>query len=782
MWNNILKFLNFKNKKNSINTNEINDNIDQFSKKVNDSEDIQTTKLIKILLEDLTYIKQKKEELENNNKDEIYKIEETTKNLSIKEPEDCYIRTQKASIENECTNNPEDKSEKKQKGLLEKLNKEQYEATVDESNACLLNANVGSGKTTVLIAKIFYLSQYYDLTKMMVLTFTNKAANEIKERLKKSKIENIEKLHYCGTFHSVALSILKDKLPNKNIKYRKDFTIITPDEEVELAKELISEYGYNIKYKNILAKRLEDAKKKINKYDDDILKLYSTMQEEKIKLNKMNYDDILINANKLLKSESIELEWIVVDEFQDTNKLEFDFIKSLKKDNTKIFVVGDENQIIYSWRSSVKNIFKKYKELYNAKELSLPLNYRSTENILELARSVIGNNIKIIGTRNYNEKITILQHYDEFAEANHIVEKIREHIADENNKYSDIAILYRTQKQSNIISNVLEKENIPYEISKTKTLNEIPVLCWFISLLKCSINNNDKINFIKVLSDDNFGICSSKKAKILINENNETLVSKIRNFNDFISKEKDIREIYKYFELDTYIKPTSFQYAENRILLNALIEKISIYIKESDLNIEDALNEFINSSALYGLNILDKTINTENNSVKLMTLHAAKGLEFKYVFIIGANDGIIPLIKKPYNLEDIEEERRLFYVGITRAIDNLEISYYANPSTFGAFNAISRFLSTIHISDINDGTKENEPKSQYSNLYNIIREIDGEKESMRDENEGKNVLKVKHQRYGIGIVINETEDVLEVEFEKYGKKELLKELDFVERI
>lgn len=118
------------------------------------------------------------------------------------------------------------------------------------------------------------------------------------------------------------------------------------------------------------------------------------------------------------------------------------------------------------------------------------------------------------------------------------------------------------------------------------------------------------------------------------------------------------------------------------------------------------------------------------------------------------------------------------------AIDNLEISYYANPSTFGAFNATSRFLSTIHISDINDGSKENEPKSQsqYSNLYNIIRKIDGDKESMRDENEGKNVLKVKHQRYGIGIVINETEDVLEVEFEKYGKKELLKELDFVERI
>ncbi len=226
--------------------------------------------------------------------------------------------------------------------------------------------------------------------------------------------------------------------------------------------------------------------------------------------------------------------------------------------------------------------------------------------------------------------------------------------------------------------------------------------------------------------------------------------------------------------------PTSFEYQENKLLLDTLINKISVYIKDTKLDIKSALNEFINSSALYGLNILDNTIDTENDSVKLMTLHAAKGLEFKYVFIIGANDGMIPLIRKPYNFDDIEEERRLFYVGITRAIDNLEISYYANPSYFGAFSDISRFLPTM--SSI--GTKHigDESKAQYSNFQNIIREMEKNNIAPKEKIEDKKISKVKHPRYGVGIVINETEDILEVEFEKYGKKELLKALDTVERL
>jgi DNA helicase-2/ATP-dependent DNA helicase PcrA len=275
--------------------------------------------------------------------------------------------------------------------ILEKLNEYQREAVLDESEACIVNANVGSGKTTVLISKIIYLhyAKGVSYKDMIVLTFTNKAANEIKERLTDldSSIA-FEELEGFGTFHSVALNLLKNKLPIEKLGYTKDFIVIEPEEEIDMAMKLIQEEKLVVKYKNRLKKRLEEAmwvtaeEDKVSKYNDDIFKLAQLLKEEKAKQNKMTFSDLLENANVLLEDFKLEPKWIIIDEVQDSDKLQLDFIDKLKGLSTRLFAVGDPNQVIYSWRGSSLLAVYTLKHRYNARELSLPINYRSSSSIL----------------------------------------------------------------------------------------------------------------------------------------------------------------------------------------------------------------------------------------------------------------------------------------------------------------------------------------------------------------------------------------------------------------
>ncbi len=668
------------------------------------------------------------------------------------------------------------------------LNKYQKEAIVNDDDACIVSANVGSGKTTVLISKVLYLTQKYDINDLIILTFTNKAAQEIKDRLISENNDlSTKKLSYCGTFHSVALTLLKEKLPVTELGYTSDFSVITPDEELDIANEIIFDYNLKIKYKNRLAGRLEKEKQayfdgSVPKYNDDLFKLYDLLRTEKLKQNKMSFDDLISNAIILLKKHKLHPKWIIIDEFQDSSTDLLNLIDGLRDSKTKVFVVGDENQMIYGWRNTNKDVFNIFKSKYNATMLSLPINYRSTKSILEVAKSILNKPLDLVGTRELENKIKIKKHYNSFNEAQYLSEQIKNIIALGNN-YNDIAILYRTQKQSEILSDVFDNCNIPYEVSCKKTLSSIPVLCWFLSLLKCSINTSDVMNMTKVVTDLNYGINLTKvQAKKCFSgvEKNE-FINKIYKFNSH--KFNSVFEIYDYYSLDVNMRPTSASFEYDKNLIMVLLEKINNLILDKKLSIKDGISEFINYSALYGVNILNENINIEKNCVKLMTLHASKGLEFKYVFIIGANDGLIPLMRSYDSKDELDEEMRLFFVGITRAKDFLEISYYINPEEPRVFDSPSKFLEEIPRNLVETEDNEIFKTNSLSKLKKQVGMNQSSLESLDELFDGKNsTKKIKHPRYGVGQIVQETEDILVVDFEKYGKKEFLKDLEIYEYV
>lgn len=687
------------------------------------------------------------------------------------------------------------------KKQLKKLNEYQREAVLDESNSCIVNANVGSGKTTVLISKILYLHYEKDISykDMIVLTFTNKAANEIKERLLYSdKNINEKELEGFGTFHSVALSLLKNILPIENMGYTKDFMVIEPEEELDIAMQIIQEEALKIKYKNRLIKRLEQAmyiekeEEKISRYDDDIFKLVDLLKKEKIKENKMSFLDILKNTEALLNKEkhNINPKWIIVDEVQDSDKQQLDLIDKLKGENTKLFAVGDSNQVIYSWRGSTLNAVYTLMYKYKARELSLPINYRSNKFILEAATCFQQSGDKLIGARETGNKIIVKNQYNPFNEACYLVDKIKE-LHNLGMKYNEIAIFYRLQNQSKVFEDVFIKNEIPYEVSMNRNIRDIPVLNWVIKLFRFSINPNDLSSGIYVLSNKDYGEgMSEKAARKILKEDNIWMSDLYRKMQGFLSMCSEISkadEIYNYFEFDDYIRPTSSTYKEDKESISTLLDIIIEYIKDKRVSFINGLTDFINSSALYGINILKKDIKKDKESVKLMTLHASKGLEFSYVFITGVNYGLIPLQTK--NMEEEEEEERLFFVGITRAKDNLELSYYTDPDYYRASPGASRYINKIPKNIIEDDVQEN----KQVNLKELKKQIQEEK--AKGSRETKNIesvvsnkasnlsiKEVKHEKYGIGKVRSEDDTMIEVEFDNYGLKEFIKafsELEFL---
>ena len=348
----------------------------------------------------------------------------------------------------------------------------------------LLQGDVGSGKTTVLITKVMYLhyEKQIPYEQMVVLTFTNKAADEIKERLHALEPEiTEEQLWGFGTFHSVCLTMLKKMLPVENLGYTKEFMVMDPDEEFEMAEQLILTYQLKIKYKNRLKKRLEQ---KNSKYQDDIEKLKALLKEEKRRQDKMTFDELLDNTCKLVKmSAEIEevskknanlqdnentgmqdISWIIVDEVQDSDEKQLELIDCLKKTQTCFFAVGDPNQVIYSWRGSAFHIFYQLKTKYQATELTLPVNYRSSSEILAVARCFMQQGDTLQGGRENGDKIQIRNMYDPFQEADYLAGRIRDLHAS-GLPYREMAIFYRLQNQSEIFEHVFEKEGIPFEVS-----------------------------------------------------------------------------------------------------------------------------------------------------------------------------------------------------------------------------------------------------------------------------------------------------------------------------
>lgn len=357
---------------------------------------------------------------------------------------------------------------------FEKLNKYQREAVTLMDKHVVLNAVVGSGKTTVLTHKVIYLNQIekVPLEEMVVLTFTNKAANEIRERVSAFDDEIGAAMKYFGTFHSVARTILSESAKIQSMGYTKDFGIIDNVEAAQMLVDIIDREKLKIKYKAKLMKRIDDFKKGkslygIMKNQDDIGELYNEYLREKVKNNIMDFDDLIENCISVL-DEPINPKWIIVDEFQDTDIRQLEMIRRLGGVDTNIFVIGDPNQVIYSWRTGNNDIFNEFKRVYDAKEINLPINYRSSKTIIEAAKALLnGSNIE--GIMGYGNSIIIRKHFDSFNEALHITRKIKD-LHDEGISYKDIGILYRRQVQGEILADVLNKNEIPYKLIFKKPL------------------------------------------------------------------------------------------------------------------------------------------------------------------------------------------------------------------------------------------------------------------------------------------------------------------------
>ena len=712
------------------------------------------------------------------------------------------------------------------KEQLQRLNEYQKAAVFDESNACLVNANVGSGKTTVLITKVMYLhyEKQVPYRQMVVLTFTNKAADEIKERLLALEPDiPEEELWGFGTFHSVSLRMLKEQLPVEQLGYTKNFTVMDPDEETELAEQLIVTYQLKIKYKNRLKKRLEQQK---SKYQDDIETLKVLLQEAKKNQDKMMFDELLTNTCKLLKDyrasqDKIEggtPSWIIVDEVQDSDEKQLALIDCLKSPETHFFAVGDPNQVIYSWRGSAFHIFYQLKTKYQATELTLPVNYRSSKEILAVARCFMQQGGALESSRTESrdgEKIQIRKMYDPFQEADYLAGRIQR-LHEVGVPYQEIAIFYRLQEQSAVFEQVFAREGIPFEVSLKKTVKDLPVLNWLLKVLRFAVNPRDLASGIAALTDKKYGdgITVREAEKELAFLIEDRIGAESENLNRIQETEKEVsvsladcmigfekeyrdcasittEEIWNYFSLDSYLHPTTAGYRENRALVRDFLQRMIAYQEEKKEKVLDGFREFLNLSSLYGIHILQKEIHNEDDSVKLMTLHASKGLEFSYVFITGVNYGLIPLQMKSF--EEEEEEQRLFFVGITRAKEHLELSYYTNPGQYRAMPGPSRFLRMIpgklveggelektdaaaHLQELKREILKNRQTEEDKRNSNLYTEKKKQQDPVRKTNQAdqRPPKKVKHSKYGYGVIISEDDIMIKVVFEDYGEKDLMK--------
>ena len=739
----------------------------------------------------------------------------------------------------------------------ERLNLYQREAVINENTACLVSANVGSGKTTVLTAKILYLHEvkHVSYRNIMVLTFTNRAAAEIRERLVSADpAVTPEETENFGTFHGVALGLLKKKLPVENLGYTKDFMVMEPDEELELAHTLIAEKKLKIKYKNRLRKRLSEAERVSAAGaaggQDDLEILAGLLTEEKIRRNKMTFSDLMKNACLLMAevrwengfSEENEcsrnIQWVIVDEVQDCDGKQLEFIDCFMTGGAKLFAVGDPNQVIYSWRGSAFNLFYTLKTRYQAAELSLPVNYRSSNEILEAARCFQQNGGALEGTRGGGEKIVVKNHYNSFQEACYLADRICE-LQKQGIPFDEIAIFYRLQSQSKVLEDVFSKNEIPYEVAVKTGIHEIPVLEWLLRLLRFLADPADRAAAVFVLSSREYGVgISAKKAEKLAEESCawvcgrkeaqengsekaaapglfERMVSFARNGAEI----EDTNGFYEYFDLDCSLKPNASSYGEDKANVCHFLDRMFAFMKAKGFSLPEGLREFLNSAALYGTSreLLPETDGAGENRVKMMTLHASKGLEFSHVFIIGVNYGLIPLRTKGLDSED--EERRLFFVGITRARNYLELSWYTNPDIFGVMAGESRYIRMIP-SELVKG-QESEMRTGTANLQELRRQVqmakeNGEKMADRedvaktdkmeewvDAGELKEMeaetpymesvsvsesasasaeIRVRHETYGYGKVVEEDDTMITVEFDGYGRKEFIKAFSCLEML
>lgn len=682
---------------------------------------------------------------------------------------------------------------------LDTLNDKQKEAVLTTEGPLLVLAGAGSGKTRVLTTRIAYLIEELkvDPINILAITFTNKAAQEMKERV-------IKLLGYdyygmqISTFHSFGLSILKKH--HNLVSYKSNFTILDSDDSLTIIKKIIKELNLDPKMYNpkAIKNRISGAKNELldpddysryanSEFEEKVVEIYRRYQDKLLSNNSVDFDDLLmlpiklLNENKeVLKEYQERFKYVLVDEYQDTNEAQYILTKLMSAKYKNICVVGDESQSIYSFRgANYKNILNFEKDYKNAKTILLEQNYRSTKYILNVANNIIKNNLNrkdknLWTSNNEGSKVKYYRSTNEKDEAYHVVSKIKELLIN-GVKKSDIAILYRTNAQSRNIEEALLKENIPYKVVGSFYFYKRKEIKDLIAYLKLVYNSDDDNSLLRVINTPKRGIGTKtiENIEVLANAKGISMYDAIsngkelefKNMIDFIKNKKKDLSLTEL--IDLILDKTGMReelISEKTLDADIRIENLEEF-KSITKNFEDKYGIISLQAFLDEISLVADMGEHNNNTdlITLMTIHSAKGLEFDNVFIVGMEEGIFPHTNSLMNHEDIEEERRLAYVAVTRAKKRLELVNAKKRVIYGSDNSNlpSRFIGEID--------KDNLEKQENSE-DKIIKEDYIDKDLKYNLGE-----KVEHDVYGIGIIVGIKEKTLDVAFShEYGIRTFIK--------
>ena len=731
------------------------------------------------------------------------------------------------------------------KSYLKDLNEAQLNAVLKTDGPSMVIAGAGSGKTRVLTYKIVHLiNNSVDPFEILALTFTNKAAKEMKLRISSMIGESESKNIWMGTFHSVFAKILRFEA--HKIGFTSDFTIYDVQDSERLISSIIKEKNLDkdIYKSKSIRNRISSLKNSfitVNGYfsNDDLVEsdnlsrkpetgnVYKEYNERLVKSNSMDFDDLLMKTNELINNHPEVLakyqekfKYILVDEYQDTNHSQYLIVKSLSDKYQNICVVGDDAQSIYSFRgANINNIINFRNDYDNVEVFRLEQNYRSTKNIVNAANSVIDHNKnkidKEVWTDNdFGDKVEISSNQSDIGEARGLCQKV---ISLNNTSFSDIAILYRTNAQSRPIEDSLRINKIPYQIFGGVSFYNRKEIKDVLAYLRLIVNSSDEESLKRVINYPARGIGQVTINKIIlaaqkynltlyetIKKNKELSIGfsssvsiKLENFIELIDVLKIENQKLNAFDLTKELinkvrivdelkkddSPEGISRLENvQELLNGIRDFIEDQKELVDSN--DNLSEFLSTVAL---STDFDTKDLDEDKVSLMTLHLSKGLEFKHVFIVGLEEDLFPSALSYNTRSELEEERRLFYVGITRAKENLYLSYANSRYRWGKliYCEESRFLNEIdkefvklkksnNLKSISDSPLKKVFYKPNPNLKRLSRNTPINANLKINFSEGENV---SHEKFGTGKIVkiegfgNDTKAI--VKFKKFGEKNLL---------
>jgi DNA helicase II / ATP-dependent DNA helicase PcrA len=692
--------------------------------------------------------------------------------------------------------------------LLANLNEQQQAAVKTTEGPLLIMAGAGSGKTRVLTHRIAYLmaEKHVAPWNILAITFTNKAAREMKERVQALLGGAAEEI-WISTFHSMCVRILRRDIDRIGID--RNFSILDTTDQLSVVKNILKEKNIDPKKfeprailgtisnaKNELLTPEKFAKKASSYYEKIVSDVYEEYQKRLLRNHALDFDDLIMTTIQLfervpevLEYYQYKFQYIHIDEYQDTNRAQYVLVKMLASRFQNICVVGDADQSIYRWRGAdIQNILSFEKDYPNAKVILLEQNYRSTKRILQAANEVIENNVnrkpKKLWTENpEGQKIVYYEAMNEADEAQFVAGKIKEYVDSGKRRYSDFAILYRTNAQSRVMEEVLLKSSIPYQIVGGLKFYDRKEIKDILAYLRVIANPNDDISLLRIINVPKRGIGVSSIDKIVsyASENGLSVFEALGELEHIGLSARTAasliefrRQLEQWAQLQDYVSVTELVEevldksgyremlkAEKTLEAQSRLENIDEFLSVTkhfeNVSEDKSLIAFLTDLALISdIDQLNDTNGEDQDAVVLMTLHSAKGLEFPVVFLIGMEEGIFPHSRSLDDEDEMEEERRLAYVGITRAEEELFLTSAQMRTLFGhtSINPVSRFIREIPEELVERVNKRTAWPSAAAGKQTTVRKI-----AVASSTGGEEVLwkvgdKVEHKKWGIGTVVS----------------------------